>query len=228
MIRVANLSVRYGPTTVLDDLSFDVPSGGGLALWGTNGAGKTTALQALLGLLPFSGTVHLGGHDVRRAGRRARALVGYVPQQVAFWDDLGALDCLAFLARLRRVPFDRAAALLERVDLGAHAAKRVGALSGGMKQRLAVAAALLGDPPILLLDEPTANLDAAARTDVLSLLADLRAGGTTLVVTTHRLAEVKLLSDDVIVLDVGRPRSGRDAERWIHEQTMEDAAWMAL
>lgn len=228
MIAVEGLTVRYGPAAVVDGLTFDVGPGGGLALWGTNGAGKTTALQAMLGLLPFAGAVRLGGHDIRRDGRRARALVGYVPQQVAFWDDLGALECLTFLARLRRAPIGRAADLLARVELADHAAKRVGALSGGMKQRLALAAALLGDPPILLLDEPTANLDAAGRRDFLALLADLRAGGTTLVVTTHRLAEVRMLADDVIVLDTGRPRVGDDAARWMAESMAEDAAWTAL
>jgi len=204
MIRVRDLTVRLGGATVLEGLSFDVAPGGGVALWGTNGAGKTTALRAMLGLLPFDGAVGIGGHDVPAHGRQARRLIGYVPQQLAFWDDLEALECLQWLARLRRAPVERAAALLERVGLGGHGAKRVGALSGGMKQRLALAAALLGDPPILLLDEPTANLDAAGRTDFLALLADLRASGKTLVVTTHRLAEVQALADHVVVLESGR------------------------
>lgn len=206
MIQVADLRVRFGRSTVVDALSFDLPAGGSLALWGSNGAGKTTALRAMLGLLPYDGTVRLGGHDVRRAGRLARAQVGYVPQQLAFWDDIGALECLQFLARLRRAPVDQAAALLKRVDLGEHAAKRVGALSGGMKQRLGLAAALLGDPPILLLDEPTANLDAEARADFLALLGGLRDSGKTMVVTSHRLAEVQALAERVIVLQGGRAR----------------------
>ncbi|MBK6767775.1 MAG: ABC transporter ATP-binding protein [Ardenticatenales bacterium] len=206
MIFAQDLTVRLGGTTVLDGLALDVPAGGGLALWGTNGAGKTTALRAMLGLLPFGGTVRLGGHDVRRDGRSARAQVGYVPQQLAFWDDLGTLECLQWLARLRRAPIERAAELLERVSLAEHGRKRIGELSGGMKQRMALAAALLGDPPILLLDEPTANLDAAGRADLLALLADLRGAGKTLLVTTHRLSEVHALADHVIVLEAGEVR----------------------
>lgn len=212
MIAVRQLTVRLGGATVLDDLTFEVPAGGGVALWGTNGAGKTTALRAMLGLLPFDGAVRIGGHDVPAHGRQARRLIGYVPQQLAFWDDLEALECLQWLARLRRAPVERAAALLERVGLDGHGAKRVGALSGGMKQRLALAAALLGDPPILLLDEPTANLDAAGRADFLSLLAELRASGKTLVVTTHRLAEVQALADHVVVLEAGRVQLGCTAD----------------
>ncbi len=204
MIEVSGLTVSFGRAVVVDDVSFDVPSGGSLALWGTNGAGKTSALRAMLGLLPFRGTVRVGGHDVRRDGRSARSLVGYVPQQLAFWDDLGALECLRFLARLRRAPVDQAATLLAQVELADHAGKRIRSLSGGMRQRLALAAALLGDPPILLLDEPTANLDAAGRSGFLALLAGLREAGKTLVVTSHRLNEVQVLAERVLVLESGR------------------------
>lgn len=206
MIDVRDLTVRFGPATVVDGVTFHVPAGGSLALWGENGAGKTTAIRAMLGLVPFDGTVRVAGHDVRTHGRAVRAAVGYVPQQLSFYDDMSSLAFLHFIAGLRRAPRGQAEALLERVQLGAHAGKAVGALSGGMKQRLALAAALLADPPVLVLDEPTASLDAAARADFTHLLIGLRSSGKTLIVTSHRLAEVSALAEHVVVLEQGRMR----------------------
>jgi ABC-type multidrug transport system ATPase subunit len=206
MIQVRDLTVRFGRTTVVRDVSFEVPAGESLALWGANGAGKTTVIRALLGLLPYDGAIHVGGHDVARQGRCARRLVGYVPQQLALYDDMSAIGYLRYLAGLRRVPAAEASGLLARVGLAEHAGKAVGALSGGMKQRLALAAALLGDPPVLVLDEPTANLDASARADFLGLLAELRAAGKTLLLTSHRTEEVAALADRVLVLAAGRPQ----------------------
>jgi ABC-type multidrug transport system ATPase subunit len=206
MIELKDLTIRFGRTTVVHEVSFRLAAGESLALWGPNGAGKTTLIRALLGLQPFSGEIRVGGHDVAHQGRCARRLVGYVPQQLAFYDDMTALGYLRYLAGLRRVPQEEAGALLARVGLAEHAAKAVGALSGGMKQRLALAAALLGDPPVLVLDEPTANLDAAARADFLGLLAELRAAGKTLLLTSHRSDEVAALADRVLVLANGRPQ----------------------
>lgn len=204
MIEVQGLTVRFRRHTALDAVSFQVPAGGSLALWGENGAGKTTAIRAVLGLLPYRGDIRVHGHDLRRHGRRARAAIGYVPQQLALYDELSALGYLRFMAGLRHVPADQAAGLLARVGLDDHAAKAVGALSGGMRQRLALAAALLGDPPILVLDEPTANLDAAARADFLRLLGDLAPTGKTFLFTSHRAEEVAALAGRVLVLAGGR------------------------
>lgn len=204
MIHVSDLRVRFGRSTVVDGVSFDVPVGGSLALWGDNGAGKTTIIRAVLGQVPYRGSITVGGHDARRDGRAARALLGYVPQRLALYDELSAIGLLRFVADLRKAPKDEPAARLERVGLTDHAKKAVGALSGGMRQRLALAAALIGDPPLLILDEPTASLDAHARADVLKLLADLRASGKTLLVTSHRLGEVRAVADRAIVLELGR------------------------
>jgi ABC-type multidrug transport system ATPase subunit len=204
VIEVEHLTVRLGRATVVDDVSFGVDAGRSLALWGENGAGKTTAIRAILHLLPFEGRISVAGYDARRAGRQARARIGYVPQQLALYDELSALGYLRFLAGLHRQPAAGAAALLARVGLAEHAGKPVGALSGGMKQRLALAAAFIGDPPVLILDEPTANLDAAARADFLALLTGLRASGQTLLITSHRIEEVVALADDVAVLAGGR------------------------
>jgi ABC-type multidrug transport system ATPase subunit len=212
MIRVEGLSVRLGQAQVVDGLDFAVSAGESLALWGQNGAGKTTVIRALLGLVPFSGQVVLAGHQMPGEGRAARAHVGYVPQQLAYYEDMSALGLLRYLAALRAAPHGEPQALLAQVGLADHSAKAVGALSGGMKQRLALAAALLGDPPILLLDEPTASLDAGARSELTALIAGLRAAGKTLLVTTHRLAEVSALADRVLVMEGGRVRASCGAQ----------------
>jgi len=201
VIQAAGLGVRLGRVLVVDDLSFSVAAGESVALWGQNGAGKTTVIRALLGLVPFSGDLRLAGYRMPAQGRLARASVGYVPQQLAYYDDMSAMGLLRFLAALRAAPRGEPEALLAQVGLADHAGKAVGALSGGMKQRLALAAALLGDPPILLLDEPTASLDAGARAELTTLIAGLRASGKTLLVTTHRLA------DRVVVMEGGRLRA---------------------
>jgi ABC-2 type transport system ATP-binding protein/nitrous oxidase accessory protein len=145
----------------------------------------------------------VGGRDVRREGKQARRLIGYVPQEFAFYD-LSVRESLGFYARLKKTSPARIPALLEQLGLDAHSAKAVGALSGGLRQRLALAVALLDDPPLLLLDEPLANLDARARRDYQVLLASLRREGKTILFASHRIEEVETLADRVLVLEDGR------------------------
>ncbi len=214
MISVNNLSKHYpqsgrpwwsdATVTAVDGLSFELARGQALALWGSNGAGKTTVLKCLLGLLDCEGELFLDGRDLRRDGRRARSLLGYVPQELAFHADLSVLESCRFYAHLKDVPLTRIPVVLEQVGLAAQTQKRVGALSGGMKQRLALALALLSDPPVLLLDEPTSNLDAATRAEFIELLMTLRQAGKALLFTSHHLAEVEQLADQVLILQDGR------------------------
>lgn len=178
--------------------------GQAVALWGANGAGKTTLIKCILGLHGFRGRIVVDGCDARRRGKAARRRIGYVAQELAFYDDVSAREAARLFARLKRVPLARADVVLEQVGLAEHAAKRVAALSGGMKQRLALAVALLSDPALLLLDEPTSNLDAAARRAFLALLGELRQTGKTIVFTTHRPEEVAQLADRVVMLERGR------------------------
>ena len=124
MIRTEGLSVRLGSALVVDGLDFTVAAGESLALWGENGAGKTTVIRALLGLVPFSGQVRLAGREMPREGRAARAAVGYVPQQLAYYEDMSSLGLLQFLAALRVAPRGMPESLLERVGLADHAAER--------------------------------------------------------------------------------------------------------
>lgn len=205
MIKAQNITKRFGSLVAVDDLSFSVSPGEAVALWGANGAGKTTALHCLLGLLKFSGSVTIAGNDVQKQGKAARHLMGFVPQDLNFHDDMTAAETLIFYARLKKVPsgYDFVP-MLERLELSAHIQKPVHNLSGGLKQRLALALALLADPPILILDEPTANLDIRAREDFLQLLHELKTQGKTLAFSSHRLEEVTALADRVLLLEAGR------------------------
>lgn len=204
MIQFSHLTKQFGKFTAVDDLSFEVQPMAALALWGPNGAGKTTAIKCLLGLLKYRGQILVDGLDARKQGKAVRRLLGYVPQELAFYADMSTLDTALFYARLKNTPASRAAEVLEQVGLAGHGDKPVGALSGGMKQRLALGLALLADPPILVLDEPTSNLDAAARDHFLHLLGEVKRAGKTIIFTSHRLEEIESLADHVLVMEHGR------------------------
>ena len=207
LIHVEQLTKRFKGHTVVDHLSFDIPAGQAVALWGPNGAGKTTSLRCLIGLLPFDGQIIVGGFNVSKQGKEVRKSLGFVPQELAFHDDLTVLETMHFYARLKDVPTpleSHIQPLLNRVDLSAHREKLIRELSGGLKQRLALGIALLGDPPILVLDEPTSNLDAHARDDFLALLLELKAAGMTMIFSSHRLEEIATLADRVLLLEDGK------------------------
>jgi nitrous oxidase accessory protein len=204
ILEVSDLARSYGALKALDSLSFNLKSGEGLALWGNNGAGKTTAMRCILGQITYEGSVKICGFDVRSDGKKARAKVGLVPQEISFHDDLTVADTMQLYTRLRKANHSDGSVLLERMSLTPHLTKQVRQLSGGLRQRLALAIALLGDPPVLLLDEPTANLDAAARQDFLGILEGLKSEGKALVFASHRPGEVLRLADRVIMLEQGK------------------------
>ena len=206
MIQVEDLRAWYGRFKAIKGVSFAVESGQSLALWGPNGAGKTTIIRCLLGHIRCKGKVSLAGYSIRKRGRTARRMVGYVPQELAFYDDFRVLESFYFFARLKRESRSRAGELIANVGLEGHTRKRVRELSGGLKQRLALGLALLGDPPLLILDEPTSNLDTEARDGFASMLNRLREDGKTLLFTSHRLDEVQMLADHVLVLESGTIR----------------------
>lgn len=204
MIRIENLTKRFGRVLAADRVSLHVAPGQSLALWGANGAGKSTILRCVLGLLRYSGCIEVGGHDVRRHGKQARRLIGYVPQELGFNDDLRVAEAIALFARLKGVTIHGVDDVLARVGLAGQGRKRMRELSGGMKQRLALALALLGDPPVLILDEVTASLDACGREEFVALLAGLAGAGHSLLFASHRLDEIETLAGRVAVLDRGR------------------------
>jgi ABC-type multidrug transport system ATPase subunit len=203
MIGVHEVSLAIGGRSILDRVSFGVSAGESVALVGPNGSGKTSLLRCLLGLVPFTGRVTIGGHDVAGAPVAARTLVGYVPQKVAF-GDARAREVLTFVAGVRGLDPACVAQALRGVGLHAERDGRVRTFSGGMQQRLGIAAALLGDPPVVLLDEPSASLDREGQEMFFALVARLRQAGRTLVLASHRREEVTALTDRVLELDGGR------------------------
>ncbi len=204
MIVVNRLTKRFGKVTAVEEVTFSVAAGEVIALWGSNGAGKTTVIRCLLGVLPFSGEVRINGYAVPQEGREARRIVGFVPQEIRFHEHLSVNETLEFFARLKKTSVDTVSVWLDRLQLRPHGQKLVKELSGGMKQKLALAIALLGDPPVLFLDEPTANLDMQSRDDFLDLLNELKHVGKTMVFSSHRLEEVLSFADRVLILDQGR------------------------
>jgi nitrous oxidase accessory protein len=235
LITAAQVSKKYGKVLALEGVDFDLRPGEALALWGANGAGKSTLLKAVLGLITFEGSILVAGLDPRRRGKQSRSLIGYVPQESVFYD-WSVRDTLSFYARLKKIGPARVAQLIDQLGLSDHINKPVPALSGGLKQRLALAVALLSDPPVLVLDEPTASLDARARRDYLALLASLRAQGKAILFASHRFEEVEALADRALVLESGRlidtlsPRelrgrylAGYEMILWIPEKQHEAA-----
>lgn len=204
MIQIENLTKRYGKVKAADGVSIQIAPGDSVALWGANGAGKTTLIRCALGLLSYQGRISIGGFDARKDGKRARKLIGYVPQELGFYDDLGVAEAVRFFARLKAVPISDVDEVLGSVGLAGHGGKRVRELSGGMKQRLALAVALLGDPPVLVLDEVTASLDACGRDELVGLLSRLSGSGRSMLFASHRAEEVTTLAKRVIMLDKGR------------------------
>ncbi|MDO5693738.1 MAG: ABC transporter ATP-binding protein [Pseudomonadota bacterium] len=206
VIRAQGVTKRFDRFTAVDEVSLDIHRGEVFGLIGHNGAGKSTLFKMMLGLLaPTSGSIHIAGEPVDGAGaREVRRRIGYLPENVALWDNLNGLETLRFFARLKRIDTSTCAALLERVGLG-HAGNRpVRAYSKGMRQRLGFAQALLGQPQVLFLDEPTTGLDPRAIHFFWDTLAELREQGLTIVLTSHILAELQNRVDRVAVLTNGK------------------------
>lgn len=206
VIRLRGVTRRFGRFTAVDDVSFDIFPGEVFGLIGHNGAGKSTLFKMMLGLLPVStGAIEIAGQPVYGgAARRVRATIGYLPENIALWDNLSGLETLRFFARLKRVDADDCAALLERVGLGGAGSRPVRAYSKGMRQRLGFAQALLGQPRVLFLDEPTTGLDPHAIHFFWNTLASLRAQGLTIVLSSHILAELQHRVDRVAVMANGK------------------------
>ena len=205
MIQYHRFTRRFGRVVAVSALDLEVRPGETLALIGPNGSGKSTTLKASLGLVrPSEGRVTVAGEDVATAGRSARARLGYLPQRLSFPEGCRAREVLQFFARLRGVPLSECDALLDRVGLLDAAERVADGFSGGMKQRLGLAVALLGSPDALVLDEPTAALDPTGSLMVRDLIADIRAEGTTVLLSSHDLGEVAALADRVAIFMAGR------------------------
>lgn len=201
-----NVQRRFRSVHAVRDLSLTLAPGEVLGLLGHNGAGKSTTLKLILGVLaPDAGRVLLLGENPRgRHAYRLRLELGYLPENVSFYDNLTGREVLHYFARLKRVAVREVDALLERVGLAHAADRRVRTYSRGMRQRLGLAQALLRRPRLLLLDEPTAGLDPMATRDVYDMLATLRGQGTGVILCSHVLAGMERYVDRVAILCEGR------------------------
>jgi ABC-2 type transport system ATP-binding protein len=208
MIEVQGLHHRYGPVTAVEELSFSVGRGEILGLLGPNGAGKTTAMRAVVGLLaPSGGSVRIDGRDLADDPIHARRRLGYLPELVPLYRELTVVEFLRFAAKAKGVSRSRVGGEVERVieacGLGPVRTRLIGYCSRGYRQRIGLAQAMAGDPPVLVLDEPTVGLDPAQVVDIRDLIAEL--GRTKAVIlSTHILPEASLLCQRVLILDRGR------------------------
>jgi len=208
MIEVVDVSRSFGEVHALSGVSFEAAPGEIVGLLGPNGAGKTTLVRILATLLRAdSGTVRVGGVDVRNEPQRARQLLGLAGQAAAVDEMLTGRENLHLVGALYGLERDvcraRAVETLERFGLTDAADRRAGTYSGGMRRRLDLAATMIGDPSVVLLDEPTAGLDPRSRAELWDLVASVAASGTTVLLTTQYLEEVERLADRVVVLDRG-------------------------
>ena len=203
-IAADKISKHFGRVKALREVSFALPPGELVALAGPNGAGKTTLLKLILGLIrPSGGTIQLLGEDPTAGSLTIRRQLGYLPENVAFNDALTGRETLSFYARLKREPAETSLSLLERVGLTGAAGRRVVTYSKGMRQRLGLAQALLGNPRALLLDEPTSGLDPAFRERFYELVRELRDRGTTVLLSSHALTELEERADRIIIMKEG-------------------------
>jgi ABC-2 type transport system ATP-binding protein len=207
-VEARGLTKHFGSVLALDGLDLAVPPGSVFGLLGPNGAGKTTAIRILTGLArPTSGSASVAGIEVGLDAPELRRRIGYLDQDPRFYGWMKGRELLELVGRLHGFDGEelrrRVGASLERTGLGAAAERRIGGYSGGMRQRLGIAQAVLHDPAVLILDEPVSSLDPEGRRDLLGLIEGLR-GGPTVIVSTHVLGDVERVCDRVAILDRGR------------------------
>jgi ABC-type multidrug transport system ATPase subunit len=199
VVEVNKLSRRFGPLTAVENLSIRIEEGQIFGFLGPNGSGKTTLIRMLCGLLrPSEGEARVLGHDIARESEAIKRAIGYMSQQFSLYQDLSVMENLRFYANIYGIPRRERAQRIEEVIeiVGIHDYRKqlAGKLSGGWKQRLALACALVHNPRLMFLDEPTAGIDPVARRDLWNLLFDLAGRGVTFFVTTHYMDEAERCS----------------------------------
>lgn len=215
-IRTVNLTKKYKDITAVDRLNLTIEGGELFALLGVNGAGKTTTIKMLCGLArPTSGDAFLAGHSVVSETAAVKRVIGVSPQETAVAPGLTALENLRLMAGVhgfsKEKQNERIDELAAAFDLGGVLGKRAGRLSGGWQRRLSLAMALIGEPEILFLDEPTLGLDVIARAELWDVIRALR-GRVTVILTTHYMEEAETLSDRIAVMKSGRVLAEGTAE----------------
>ncbi|HBT48098.1 MAG TPA: ABC transporter ATP-binding protein [Peptococcaceae bacterium] len=210
IIVTENLTKRYGPVTAVEGLNLEIYEGEIFGLLGPNGAGKTTTILMLLGLTePTAGRALVAGLDATRQPLAVKRIVGYLPDNVGFYDDMTARENLFYTARLNRIPPEESArridAALEQVGLTQHGDRKVREFSRGMRQRLGIADVLVKDPRIIILDEPTLGIDPEGVRELLDLIARLsREKGKTILISSHLLHQIQQICNRVGIFVGGR------------------------
>ena len=208
LIEIRNLVKQFGPLTAVDDVSFRVPRGEVLGFLGPNGAGKSTTMKMITGFLsPTRGSVSVCGHDVAKEPLGAKVAIGYLPEGAPAYPDMTPKSYLAFIASVRGLEGERRRACLdqviERMGLGPVLHQPIDTLSKGYKRRVGLAQAILHDPPVLILDEPTDGLDPNQKHEVRSLISEM-AAEKAIVISTHILEEVEAVCTRAIIIAEGR------------------------
>ena len=207
MIQVESLTKRYGQVAAIEDVSFSVARGEVVGFLGPNGAGKTTTMRILTGCIgASSGRALVGGQDVVEHPSAVKRRIGYLPEVPPLYGAMTVRDYVAFAARIKDVsdPAGAADRALDRVGLRDVGHRIIEHLSKGYRQRVGIAQALVHDPEVLILDEPTSGLDPAQRKEIRDLLAELAAGDSTVILSTHVLPEVEAICKRVVVINRGR------------------------
>ncbi|MFQ5615990.1 MAG: ABC transporter ATP-binding protein [Anaerolineales bacterium] len=209
ILQLTQLNKRFGATHAVSDLNLDAHAGEIFGLLGPNGAGKTTTFKMIVGLLqPGSGQVKIGGFDIQTQSLEAKRLLGFVPDTPLLYEKLTATEFLHFVADLYGVGQERAARraaeLLRLFDLGDNAGDLIDSFSHGMKQKTALAAALIHDPALLILDEPTAGLDPKSARLIKNILRQLTGRGVTVILSTHILEIAERLCDRIGIISQGK------------------------
>ena len=209
LLKVVNLSKSYGARRAVDAVSFQVQSGQTVGLIGPNGAGKSSIVGMICGLLRIdAGSVELDGMAVTGGRSSAKRRIGFVPQELALFDDLSARDNLKLFAALYGIRgaelTRRCDQVLELVNLAERAGEKPATFSGGMKRRLNIAAALMHEPQLLILDEPTVGVDPQSRNAIFDTLEQLKKMGRSLIYTSHYMEEVERLADQIVIIDHGK------------------------
>ena len=203
-LEVKRLVKSFNGLKAVDNVSFNVKKGEIFGFLGPNGAGKTTTIKAILGLIHAnSGEIKIRGYDIKLNGKEAKKYVGFLPERVAFYDNLTALQNLHFYAEMKNVPKSECKQLIEEMGIGDAVNKKVGEFSKGMQQRLGMARALLGYPPILILDEPSGGLDPRGVALIRNKIKEMKEKGSSVFVSSHILAEVQEVCDRVGIINKG-------------------------
>lgn len=208
-IDIRGLTKRFEDKTAVDDLTLTIDAGELFGLLGPNGAGKTVTIKTLCGILkPTSGTARVNGFDVTKDTDEIHRIIGLCPQEPAYYSYLTGRENIEMFGTLQGVPVkrlrERTAELIEAVGLGADADRRAGKYSGGMIRRVSLAMALVHDPAVAFLDEPTVAMDPQSRHATWDIIHGLKRGGKTIVLTSHYIEEVEALADRVGIIDNGK------------------------